>query len=242
MTPDASDRMLDLLTAEATEALSVAETRELADLLALHPDTDPDGLALAAAAADLALSGRPDPLPPALAARLAGGAAEFFAASPPPAPRTPRVPAAAWAGWVVAAGLAGVLAWTQWPVEWPTPDRQFAEIAARSGTRSFAGEKGDTAGELRWNDGDQEGYLQVRGLPALDAAKEQYQLWIVDPDRKQPVDGGVFDVKPDGTATVPVRAALRVRGAAAFAVTKESAGGVVVSDGPHLLVLAPPKA
>ena len=61
----------------------------------------------------------------------------------------------------------------------------------------------------------------------------------MDPSKKHPVDGGVFDVKPDGTALVRVRAPIQVKDAKAFAVTKETAGGVPVSDGPMLLVLTP---
>ena len=76
-------------------------------------------------------------------------------------------------------------------------------------------------------------------LVALDPSKEQYQLWIVDSSKKQPVDGGVFDVRPDGTALVRVRAPILVKDAKAFAITKETAGGVVVTEGPLLLVLAP---
>ena len=74
-----------------------------------------------------------------------------------------------------------------------------------------------------------------------DPAKERYQLWVVDaartdPAHAQPVDGGLFDVGPDGSATVPVRAALPVRDATVFAVTRELPDGVVVSAGPHLAV------
>ena len=90
-----------------------------------------------------------------------------------------------------------------------------------------------------WSTAKQEGYLEVRGLKPTDPTKEQYQLWIVDPTKKQPVDGGVFDVKPDGTALVRVRTPIVVKDAVAFAVTKETAGGVVVSEKEHLLVLKP---
>jgi anti-sigma-K factor RskA len=248
MTTDPGDRLLDLLTAEATQRLSPAETRELADLLRRYPDAaaDADSLALAAAAADLALMDDTESLPPTLAARLNQQAVAYFAASPPPTPRAPgtsRGPMLAWLGWVVAAGLAGVLIWTNWPQ--PSAERQFAKMAERPGVREFTGNKDGATGTVRWDEAKQEGFVEVRGLTALDPTKNQYQLWIVTPDQKQPVDGGVFDVKPDGTAVIPVKAALRVKDAQAFAITKEKPGGVVVTDKtvPEMnLVMAPPKA
>ena len=78
------------------------------------------------------------------------------------------------------------------------------------------------------------------GMAANDPANAQYQLWIIDPDRDaRPVDGGVFDV-PAGAAEVIVTidAKLAIARPTAFAVTLEKPGGVVVSDGP-LLIVAP---
>ena len=47
-----------------------------------------------------------------------------------------------------------------------------------------------------------------------------------------------FDITSDGELIIPVRAKLAVNRPAAFAVTLEQPGGVVVSDGPMLLVAA----
>jgi anti-sigma-K factor RskA len=46
-----------------------------------------------------------------------------------------------------------------------------------------------------WNPEKQEGVLKVDKLPAL-AADKDYQLWVVDPQYPNPVDGGVFTVDP----------------------------------------------
>ena len=91
----------------------------------------------------------------------------------------------------------------------------------------------------------QEGYLELKNLPPNDPAKTQYQLWVVDKNRafKEPVDGGVFDVRPDGTALVPVRSPLVLKDVELFAVTVEPPGGVVVSEdgkvGKFVVVLTP---
>lgn len=88
------------------------------------------------------------------------------------------------------------------------------------------------SGKVVFSASKQEGYLELRGLKPNDPTRTQYQLWVVDKGRphKEPVDGGVFDVNPDGTALVPVRSPLVLRDVAAFAVTEEPPGGVVVSE------------
>jgi len=94
-------------------------------------------------------------------------------------------------------------------------------------------------GDVVWSDARQEGYLRIAGLPVNDRSRAQYQLWVVDPGRDvHPVDGGVFDVTQSGELVIPVRTKLAVHRPAAFAVTLEQPGGVVVSDGPMLLVAA----
>ena len=62
----------------------------------------------------------------------------------------------------------------------------------------------------------------------------------MDPSRdERPIDGGVFDI-PAGAdeVIVPIDAKLRADNPAVFAITLEQPGGVVVSEGP-LLVVAP---
>ena len=82
--------------------------------------------------------------------------------------------------------------------------------------------------------------MRLAGLVANDPGTAQYQLWIVDPERDQrPVDGGVFDVPSGGgEVIIPIDPKLRIKSPAAFAITLEKPGGVVVSGGP-LLVVAP---
>lgn len=241
MTPT-PDRLDELLVLDATRGLTPAEATELDALLANFPGADPEGIELAAAAVHRALLGAPEPLPPGLAERLELTAVAFFP-SGKAAPK--RAPARAWgkwagrAGWAVAACLAGLLVYTNWPKKELTLAERRRELEPAAA--KFAGDRPGAAAEVVWSGEKQEGYLEVRGLPPLDPSKEQYQLWIVDAGRpdKEPVDGGVFDVRPDGTALVRVRPPIRVRDPAAFAITKEAAGGVVVTRAKHELVLTP---
>lgn len=93
-------------------------------------------------------------------------------------------------------------------------------------------------GDVVWNSEKQEGYLRLAGMPANNPSMAQYQLWIVDPERdEQPVDGGVFDIPAGaGEIVVPINAKLGIIDPQAFAITLEQPGGVVVSDGPLLVV------
>jgi anti-sigma-K factor RskA len=87
-----------------------------------------------------------------------------------------------------------------------------------------------------WDPLKQEGMLQVDKLPAL-AANEDYQLWVVDPQYPDPVDGGVFTVdESTGTARVQFHARQSVRAINAFAVTRERKGGVPKAEGPFVLL------
>jgi hypothetical protein len=95
-------------------------------------------------------------------------------------------------------------------------------------------------GDVVWDAATQRGYLHFVGLAPNDPAVHQYQLWIFDGarDPRYPVDGGVFDIPANATdVVVPIHAALAVIKAAAFAVTVERPGGVVVSGREHIVVL-----
>jgi hypothetical protein len=95
-------------------------------------------------------------------------------------------------------------------------------------------------GDVVWDPTTQRGFLHFAGLAPNDPAIHQYQIWIFDAgrDKRYPVDGGVFDVPANASEVViPIRASLMVRKPAAFAVTVEKPGGVVVSGREHVVAL-----
>jgi hypothetical protein len=95
-------------------------------------------------------------------------------------------------------------------------------------------------GDVVWDPATQRGFLHFAGLAPNDPAMHQYQIWIFDAgrDKRYPVDGGVFDVPANaGEVVIPIRASLMVRKPAAFAVTLEKPGGVVVSGREHVVAL-----
>ncbi len=169
-----------------------------------------------------------------------------------------------WFGWAVAAAACIALAVNVWTsrtdtqiAEGPTPKPtieakpSLSELRAQlvmSASDVVRGEWGpanvkeisDVGGDVVWSDTRQEGYMRFRGLPANDPGNEVYQLWIFDEtqDEKTPIDGGVFDVTADGEIIIPIDAKLKARNPAAFAVTIEKPGGVVVSSREKIAALA----
>jgi hypothetical protein len=103
-------------------------------------------------------------------------------------------------------------------------------------------------GAVVWNESRQTGVMKFANLPALKPG-EQYQLWIIDKrgltdasGQSMRISGGVFDGGVDlvgkGELIVPIRPAIEVQGAAAFAVTIEKTGGTWVSDMKRRVVIA----
>ena len=180
-----------------------------------------------------------------------------------PAPAFWRRPAPAW----LAAAASVVLAlglWMRGPVmvEVPVEVTRIVEVAPQPAAPEFRRasllqEAHDlqrqswqvtegyatlsVEGDVVWSPQRQEGYMRFAGLPANDPQQNQYQLWVFDATRDDsfPVDGGVFDVAPGSAETiVPITTNLAVRKASLFAVTREPAGGVMVSSREELMLVA----
>lgn len=87
-----------------------------------------------------------------------------------------------------------------------------------------------------WDPGRKQGVIKVDKLPAL-ATNQDYQLWVIDPQYKDPVDGGVFTVDPrTGIAKVTFTAKQPINAVNAFAVSLERKGGVPKAEGPIILL------
>ncbi|HLM02551.1 MAG TPA: anti-sigma factor [Pyrinomonadaceae bacterium] len=168
-----------------------------------------------------------------------------------------------WLGWLVAAFACTVLAVNIWitrfqprdiagnPTPTPTvtpqkltPAQEFAQLLDSVDTiqTTLTNPKNpnEVLGVVAWNDAAQKGFISLRGIPANDATKEQYQLWIFasNQDQKTPVDGGVFDVGAGGEVIIPIDAKIKVEKPTLFAVTAEKPGGVVVSKQEKILAIA----
>ena len=86
-----------------------------------------------------------------------------------------------------------------------------------------------------WDEKKQRGVLKITQLPR-NADDHDYQLWLVDPRYKDPVDGGVFHMANDGSLSLRFHPNAPVRGAQAFVISLERKGGVTKAEGPIVLV------
>ncbi|HEX8249149.1 MAG TPA: anti-sigma factor [Pyrinomonadaceae bacterium] len=168
-----------------------------------------------------------------------------------------------WLGWLAAAFACIALAVNVWMTRFqpreiagnatPTPtvtpqklspaqEREQLLNSVDTVQTTFTNPKnpGEILGDVAWSDSAQKGFLRLRGVPANDATKEQYQLWIFasNQDPKTPVDGGVFDVSESGEVIIPIDAKIKVQKPTLFAVTAEKPGGVVVSKQEKMMAIA----
>jgi hypothetical protein len=240
------ERVMELLSERAVGALTPETTRELQVLLDVMTPGERQRLEHLMSATELAMSGIDDPptassaLPPSLREKLlrsAGAQIERFNAPPAPIVMKSR---ASWLPWLAAAACLALAVWAWLPNGAGSVDRLVAQVSAQSDVERIAFKPGvpefsSTSGEVVWSTKAQRGYMRLKGVQVNDASKSQYQLWIIDPARdKRPVDGGVFDIVA-GEVVVPIDAKLKVA-PTGFAITREKPGGVVVSDGPLLMV------
>jgi len=247
--------ILELLVLRATEGISREQEQTLQALLEEHGIEDTLELDLAAAAASNAFALKEateyEDAPEHLKARLQADANRFFGQEDSKVvalkPKQAERPGWNW-GWATAAALMIVMIATK-VADFAAPPDEYEQarqrlIAEYEDTQviPWAAPEDPTYAQVRgdvvWNDARQEGYMLLTGMPVNDPGESQYQLWVVDPDRDaNPVDGGVFDI-PAGEATVivPINAKLAVDEPVLFAITREQPGGVVVSQGPLLVV------
>jgi hypothetical protein len=252
-TPEARERLEELLAERAVSGLEPHEEAELRALLAVFPDVDADQFERVVAELDVAFAqSGSESLSAETRRALAGHAARArreLGRAPAPRRRGFGTRAMQMAPWLVSA--AAVALWIAVPRA-PTElelAAQRSELVAKAGdvvTVQWAATQDPSAaagvsGDVCWSAGEQRGFVRLRGLAANDATREQYQLWIFDGTRDErfPVDGGVFDVRdPKGETIIPIKARIAVGKPVLFAVTVEKPGGVVVSGRERIALTA----
>ncbi|MGH8164797.1 MAG: anti-sigma factor domain-containing protein [Rhodanobacteraceae bacterium] len=86
-----------------------------------------------------------------------------------------------------------------------------------------------------WDEKKQRGILKVTQLPRNEENRD-YQIWMVDPRYKNPVDAGVFHVSDKGNLEVPFSPRSPISEAKGFAISLERKGGVTKAKGPIVLL------
>ena len=79
-----------------------------------------------------------------------------------------------------------------------------------------------------WDPQRREGALHLTKLPQP-APDKDYQLWIITPESKQPMDAGII---PSASECLTFSATQPVKQVAAFAISLEPKGGSVTPRGP----------
>jgi anti-sigma-K factor RskA len=86
-----------------------------------------------------------------------------------------------------------------------------------------------------WDRAHDAGMIQVHNLPPAAAGKD-YQLWIIDPDKKEPVSAGIISVPPEGLSHASFQPVEAVKSVGGFAISIEKSGGSDVPQGQIVLV------
>lgn len=184
-------------------------------------------------AAALAHQAPPRPLPPELRARFLDQVSGSKTVAFPTRNR--------WIPWAIAAGLAVTCAYLA--TERAGLNKRITRLEQRDflsqiqiASLSSKVENAPNANAVVvWDEKKQKGLLKVTQLPR-NTEDRDYQLWLVDPRYKDPVDGGVFHVSNDGSLRVPFHPKEPVREAQGFAISLERKGGVAKAEGPIVLL------
>ena len=248
------DMLNDLLVDQATVGLNADQQRELAMLFDELEEHDELVFEQIAAAIHLGCEPEPEPMPDHLRATVEAQARDWFAGNQPdlrlagtdadvhaaPASAGTQTPPSSFriGPWLVAAAAILIAAFAWWPnasTTTVTPEPTIQEIVSAATDAESYEWSGlhdqDISGEIVWSPSLQKGYFKVAGLPTNDPTVLQYQLWIFDGMRPEPlnaVDGGVFDIVNASNETIiTIDAKLEVFQPALFAITREKPGGVI---------------
>lgn len=86
-----------------------------------------------------------------------------------------------------------------------------------------------------WDQKRGQGVIVLDKMPKVETDKD-YQLWVVDPSKPDPVSAGVVTVDPKGSVKTVFKPVEAVTGEAKFALSVEKKGGVPKSEGQLLMV------
>jgi anti-sigma-K factor RskA len=85
-----------------------------------------------------------------------------------------------------------------------------------------------------WDEKNQKGYVRFDKLPQN--AGKDYQLWAIDPAKKEPIDAGLIPVVNSDAAQVDFRVSVPVGRGTRFAVSVEPKGGSSKASGPIIFI------
>ena len=94
---------------------------------------------------------------------------------------------------------------------------------------------GQASAVVVWDPHRQRGVIQFRNAPSL-RADQNYQLWVLDPQRKAPVSAGLVVPGESDLSQAAFRPTEKVGSNLKFALSVEQAGGSAQPRGPIIFV------
>ncbi|WP_395743404.1 anti-sigma factor domain-containing protein [Prosthecobacter sp.] len=86
-----------------------------------------------------------------------------------------------------------------------------------------------------WDEKRSQGVVVLDKMPKVESDKD-YQLWVVDPAKPNPISAGVVAVDSKGASKTTFKPVEPVTGEAKFAISVEKKGGVPKAEGPVIMV------
>jgi anti-sigma-K factor RskA len=145
-----------------------------------------------------------------------------------------------WIPWAIAACLAitSALLWS----ERSELNREVIALrnndalsAMRIATLSSQLQGTKALGAIAWNGQTQRGMVMLEKMPPL-APNQDYQLWVIDPQKPQPVSGGIVHVDNEGNARLTFTVEVPISNADKFAISRERTGGAPAPEGPIVMM------
>jgi anti-sigma-K factor RskA len=90
-------------------------------------------------------------------------------------------------------------------------------------------------GAIAWNSQTQRGMVMLEKMPPLQP-NQDYQLWVIDPQKPQPVSGGIVHVDGEGNARLTFTVEVPISNADKFAISRERTGGAPAPEGPIVMM------
>jgi anti-sigma-K factor RskA len=90
-------------------------------------------------------------------------------------------------------------------------------------------------GAIAWNGETQRGLVMLEKMPPLEQ-NQDYQLWVIDPKKPQPVSGGIVHVDNEGNARLTFTVEVPITNADKFAISRERYGGAPTPEGPIVML------
>ncbi|MGL4419751.1 MAG: hypothetical protein ACRCZF_03720, partial [Gemmataceae bacterium] len=170
--PGQRERLEALLAERAIDGLPQYELEELRELLPADGSVREEDLELIAAALELGLHApKPVLLPPELRSKILAAAPAHLPQQTIPATGSiPRHRSQFWSfsGWAVAALVCIATVWWTRTERSLTPIERQSQLLAQAGTATYRNKPGQPAARVVWNADQQDGVLEVRGLPRND--------------------------------------------------------------------------